>query len=557
MKKIPLNIRFVVFLALSLLIIILVQSILEYRSSRKAVMDLLQNQAASLVLSVARASEKGLVAYEMQQDKIAQHLRAIAGMAAISRVTDRAALDDFARRFELSFILILDSNRAIIGSAGDMGGWNIDLLSLPMLAGVLDGHDSVETLGFINSESGRPRDFAVAVRGNRGVTAVAGIDADELLNLRRAFGAGSVIDDISHSPGVRYAGIMRGGSLMAASSDFPSDSLDSWYNPNALASGDIRTRIRDLGEDDRAFEAIGPFQVSGRPFGEIVIGMDTEYLGLLTLKLRRDILWRGILFLFVAVTVVAGVSLRQNYRLLSQRLIEMQEDVQRLEADRALSAKLVAMGELARGVAHEIRNPLNAIAVIIQRLQREFSAKEGEAEYRELTGVIRRETERINASVEHFLTLARPPVLHKSRADINDCIGRAYTLFEPHARAQGCCLTFDGGEVPPIVCDPELMHQAIMNLVENALAALGPGGKIEIKTRRKGKHCIIEIGDSGPGIPDDRKERVFDLYFTTKPAGTGMGLPTVLQIVKEHGGRIELVDRPGGGALFRLELPIE
>jgi signal transduction histidine kinase len=96
-----------------------------------------------------------------------------------------------------------------------------------------------------------------------------------------------------------------------------------------------------------------------------------------------------------------------------------------------------------------------------------------------------------------------------------------------------------------------------MNLVENALAALGPGGKIEIKTRRKGKHCIIEIGDSGPGIPDDRKERVFDLYFTTKPAGTGMGLPTVLQIVKEHGGRIELVDRPGGGALFRLELPIE
>ena len=84
-----------------------------------------------------------------------------------------------------------------------------------------------------------------------------------------------------------------------------------------------------------------------------------------------------------------------------------------------------------------------------------------------------------------------------------------------------------------------------------------PGGVINIKTYRSDKKCVIEVADSGPGIKDDDKARVFDLYYTTKASGTGMGLPMVLRIIKEHGGRIELLDSPLGGALFRLELPLD
>jgi signal transduction histidine kinase len=101
------------------------------------------------------------------------------------------------------------------------------------------------------------------------------------------------------------------------------------------------------------------------------------------------------------------------------------------------------------------------------------------------------------------------------------------------------------------------MQQAILNLLENSLSAVDSSGLIEISTHQRENRCYLEVADNGPGIPNDEKSRVFDIYFTTKPAGTGMGLPTVLRIIKEHGGRVELLDSPIGGALFRLELPIE
>ena len=93
-----------------------------------------------------------------------------------------------------------------------------------------------------------------------------------------------------------------------------------------------------------------------------------------------------------------------------------------------------------------------------------------------------------------------------------------------------------------------------MNLLENALAAVDSNGLITIKTYFQEGRCLVEISDNGAGLSDDEKPRVFDLYYTTKPTGTGMGLPMVLRIIKEHGGRIDLLDSPSGGALFRLEL---
>ncbi len=301
----------------------------------------------------------------------------------------------------------------------------------------------------------------------------------------------------------------------------------------------------------------GLSRFSGEHYGDIVIGIDTGYLSLLTSKLRRDIFWRSMLFLFVAVAAIGGFLTRQNYRHLSHKYLEIQEDVQALERDRATSARLVAMGELASGVAHEIRNPLNAIKVIVQRLQREFEPKSDAAEYRELTDVVRKETDRINGTIEQFLKLARPPVLRKTTSDMNDCIKEVAALFEPRAREKACALGLELGELPPLCFDAELCRQAILNLLENALAAVPAGGRIEIKTYKKGSACHIDVSDDGPGVPDDEKGRVFDLYYTTKPTGTGIGLPTVLRIVKEHGGRMELLDAPSGGALFRVELPIE
>jgi len=562
MRNLSNNLKLAVVLALTLFAIVLIQSILEYNSSRQAVMDLLNNQASSLLLSVARASEKGLVAYEIQQDKIAQHLYAVAEMenrldkiGALDESEMKRAVDENA----LLFLHLLDPAGSIIMSVdSDATGSRSDFrLDSALIAPLLSGRLARMNLGFIDLQGGGRKSFAVAIGRDRGGAVALGIDATELLTLRRTFGAGSVIDDLSQSPGVRYAAIMRSGILMAASRNFPNDSMDGWYLPDTSAQADTRTRIRKFGQDTDIFEAAGLFTVAGQPYGEIVVGMDTGYLGLLTAKLRRDIVWRSLLFLVIAVAALTGVIWRQNNRLLSIRLNQMQKDVMRLETDRTLNAKMAAMGELAGGVAHEIRNPLNAIGVIIQRLQREFEPRKDEAEYKELTCLIKRETDRINNSIEHFLTLARPPVLHRSKTDINSCIKKVAALFQTRAEARGCVLHLDLAEIPTLSLDADLVHQALLNLLENALAAVGNDGAIGMRTSRAGKSCYVDISDNGPGIPDNRKARVFDLYYTTKPTGTGMGLPTVLRIVKEHGGRVELMDGPLGGAIFRLELPVE
>lgn len=560
MRRAFFNFKTIILLSVLLFAIILAQSILEYNSSRKAVMDLLNNQADALILSVARAGAKGLIAYEIQQGKITDHLFTVAEMVdRLDRrgLASRDELADIIAGNELALLAIIDSRRkTVYSSFPDDLSYDDPLIQA--MAPVISGESNKAALGF-RDVPGVGRSYLVALGRRQGGAILAGIRADELLALRRTFGAGSVIDDISQSPGVRYAGIIRDGFILAASDNFPQDSADAWYRIRGGADDSIKTRITENRPAIKGtvFEAIGPFTVTGELYGEIVIGLDTGYLDLLTARLKRDIVGRSLIFLIVAVVAIGGILLRQNYKLLTKQYTRIQHEVQTLEQDKALSARFVAMGELASGVAHEIRNPLNAIRVIIQRLQREFKPQYDIDEYNELTGIIKKETDRINSSVEQFLAFARPPVLHRSVGDINDCVRDVAALFEPRANQRNCVLRTELGHIPEMNFDKELCRQAILNLLENALAAVDSHGIIALRTFRKGDRCVMEIADNGPGIPDDKKPRVFDLYYTTKPTGTGVGLPTVLRIVNEHGGRMELLDAPAGGALFRLEFPLD
>lgn len=513
-----------------------------------------------MIVSVARASEKGILAYETQQDQIRRHLFTIAEMVDWLDRFGKATpgeLKNIESTDNLVGLTIIDTDNRLVYSQGQDSGDGFDVKT-ERIKSLRQGESNRLPLNFIDLTSGK-RAFAVAIKRSRGGAIILGLDAAELLKIRQTLGAGSVIEDIGNSPGVEYAGIVKDGFILAASEKFAGESLDEWSNLNDTQTNGIKTRIRrPYSEDNReVFEAMGPFTIGGQLYGDILIGLNTEYLSLLTNKIRRDIFWRSLLLLIVAVTAIGGFWLRQNYRIISKQYNEILHEVQTLEQDKAISSRLVAMGELASGVAHEIRNPLNAIRVIIQRLQREFVPQDDKVEYKELTDIIRKETDRINNTIEQFLNFARPPVLHKSLSNINDCLKEIVALFEPRAKTKQCLVKVEYGALPQINFDHELCRQAFLNLLDNALAAVGIEPVIEVRTYKRGEMCIIEISDNGAGIPDNAKQRVFDLYFTTKPGGTGLGLPTVLRIVKEHGGRIDLLDAPSGGALFRLELPLE
>lgn len=560
MKRSFLNLKSIIALAAILFIIILFQSILEYRSGRKAVISLLNNQAGALINSVAHASEKGIISYETQQERIRSHLFTITEM--IDRLTRSGKainqeLLDIVKTDSLAALTLIDNNGKTIFPESNNSNLLVKL-SPEKLEMLSEEKTKILPLNFIELPSGK-RAFAVASRDSRDGVIIVAIDAAELIRVRQTLGAGSVIEDIGNGPGVEYAGIINKGLILAGSKKLAGKSLDNWASSVDSTTSAIKTRIRKISGDNKGdiYEAIGPFTVAGQWRGNILIGMSTEYLNSLDDKLQRDIFWRSLLLLIVAITAIGGFWLRQNYKVISVQYNEILQDVQRLERDKAISSRQIAMGELASGVAHEIRNPLNAIRVIIQRLQREFTPETDKAEYSQLTDIIRKETDRINGTIEQFLSFAKPPILHKETANLNECLKEIVALVEPRVKSKHCSLKTEYGSLPLMSFDHELCRQAFLNLIDNALAAVGDNGIISIKTYKKNELCTVEVADNGPGISENDKQRVFDLYYTTKSGGTGLGLPTVLRIVREHGGRLDLLDSPFGGALFRMELPIE
>ncbi|NKB68487.1 MAG: PAS domain-containing protein [Candidatus Latescibacteria bacterium] len=227
-----------------------------------------------------------------------------------------------------------------------------------------------------------------------------------------------------------------------------------------------------------------------------------------------------------------------------------------LEADLRRQDRLTAMGALASGVAHEVRNPLNAISIIVQRLEREFApAAEEKEEYRQLTGLVRDEIARVNRIVVDFLELARPPQLQRRRVDLLPLLEKAAQIAQPQAEAKSLRLQRHFASGGTLEADPDQLQQALLNLLGNAVEAT-QNGEVRFAARDRADGSVeITVTDTGSGIALENIERIFDLYFTTKPEGTGLGLGLVHRIITEHGGRLQVDSQPGHGSCFTILLP--
>jgi len=218
--------------------------------------------------------------------------------------------------------------------------------------------------------------------------------------------------------------------------------------------------------------------------------------------------------------------------------------------------KLSAMGELASGVAHEIRNPLNAIGVLAQRLDIEFSPTADEGEYRQLVRAVVSEVHRVNVIIQRFLKFARPPRLVMVKSNLDDFMTGYRMILQGEADAKGIFFTLQTGSGATVHIDREQLQQALLNIVQNGIEATEPGGRMTINLFSRAESAIIEITDTGRGIPEKERGRVFNLYFTTKEDGTGMGLSIANQIIQSHGGMIELEPGELQGSCFRIVLPL-
>ncbi len=230
-------------------------------------------------------------------------------------------------------------------------------------------------------------------------------------------------------------------------------------------------------------------------------------------------------------------------------------EARRLEREAQRKDKLTAMGELASGVAHEIRNPLNAIAMIAQRFGKEFTPRRGVKEYRTLASVMQNEARRLNAIIRQFLSFARPPKLQRRPVAVAELVEHVASLFSALAADRGVIFTVSTGGSAMAHLDPDQMTQALLNVLQNALEATPRGGQIVFRSETVAVGTRFTVGDTGKGIPPTSLDKIFNLYFTTKAEGTGLGLSITQQIIGQHGGIIDVSSTEGKGTVFTLDIP--
>ncbi len=226
----------------------------------------------------------------------------------------------------------------------------------------------------------------------------------------------------------------------------------------------------------------------------------------------------------------------------------------------AASSRLEFLGQLAGGLAHEIKNPLSTIKLTLQLLDEDMQGEESPTAMRarRKIEVLLREVNHLDEIVQEFLTFARGHDLKLTRTDLHALVVELFEFLADDARNRNIRLHFDyEGRLNDVVLDRTLVRQALMNLLRNAFDAVdeNKGGEVIVRARAKGDLLGIEVIDTGSGIAESNLERMFRPYFTTKKHGTGMGLPMVRRIVEEHGGQITFESEVGKGTRFIILLP--
>jgi signal transduction histidine kinase len=220
-----------------------------------------------------------------------------------------------------------------------------------------------------------------------------------------------------------------------------------------------------------------------------------------------------------------------------------------------VATRLAAISRLTSGVAHEIKNPLNAILLRLDLLKARLAG--ADEEIAQELEVLSREVLRLNRVVTTFLDFSRPVEVHFTEVDLGALVREMAELIRPQAEEANIRIEVDTPGAPALLRgDPDLLKQAVLNLMTNAVEAMAAaGGQLRLTVSRTGRRWLLEVADTGPGIPEALRGKVFQLYFTSKARGSGIGLAMAYRAAQLHNGTISFTSETGRGTTFRLELP--
>ncbi len=219
--------------------------------------------------------------------------------------------------------------------------------------------------------------------------------------------------------------------------------------------------------------------------------------------------------------------------------------------------QLARLGELAGGLAHELKNPLSTIKLNLQLLQEDLVGLPGVESSRARVSTLRKEVDRLGHTLDDFLRFAGRLELHSKPTRLNDLVRDLVDFFRPQSQAANIRLHASLCQEEPVCpLDPNLIKQALLNLMLNAVQAMPEGGDLIIRTHVDQSRVYLDVADTGSGVAPGAESHIFEAYYTTKKGGTGLGLATTRRIIEEHRGHISFTSEPGKGTNFRLDLPL-
>jgi len=656
--------RLLVFIFMALAGLMIISALIELRSSKQELLQLMEDQTRSQLETLLLASDNALRSNELLESTFDQRLFRVAETVQTQikqhAVTNKS-LQNLVTASGIKSISIFNKRGNVKLSSESLDNSQVatNLSAVENLQPIFSGQRDTLYLGLQTGQVPQENQYAVAVATEDSSAIVLSLEAEPLLHFRKQTGFGVLLRQIITNPGIVYAALQDTTGIIAASGNVThlESVVHSKFLRSVLSDSSLHTRQTNF-DSIAVFEAAEPFYYQGNLVGIFRLGLSMAPIEAINSRIYRRIIIMTVVLFGLGFIVFVAIIARQNYDLLqrqyqvvetySSSIIEnvgdgiivageksgvqvfnqaagelfsinpkdaigeslkvilgeetcaqifqndasMQElqceingttksliiskteftdtqqedntilvfrdltEQKRLQDQAQRNERLTAMGELASGVAHEIRNPLNAIGTIIQQLRRDFKPAEDVEEYEQLTKLVSQEVKRINETIQHFLQFTRPLSVQMEPFQLSELLSRIERQYQSLASEHHIKFSVDQQWDGEVRWDRQQMQQVLMNLLQNAIDALENSGSLSvIVSEIQNDQLEIRVIDDGSGIPEAIRQKIFNLYFTTKPKGTGIGLGIVQRVVIEHGGVITVDSQQGKGTTFIIEIP--
>jgi len=548
-----------------IILLLIIGGFFEINRTKRSLRGILENQGVTFLRGLEREIENTVTVVEVMEEVPGAHLLNIASstnffaledaiidhLVGIATMVDQEVAGQALSTSKLESLAQREGLKAIdILNEGSQS--HIHRRDPSMYGPLLKGAREMVILPFEKPEPNESDLFSVAIRRSQGKgIVVVSVDYPRMKELRRKLAIRNVLEAVGFGEGIQYVSIFdRSLSLIAQMGKEGAGETKDRSLLQLVPREESRSRFHTLSNGQEVLEVVKTLHLGEEPYGVMRVGLSTQGIRTILSISRRNIIFSIGILLVLGIGGVTLIYIEQNRHL--RKVGEMEDRIQTAE-------RLLALGKLGAGVAHEIRNPLNAIGMAIQRLGREFRPREegGERQYQEIIRVIRGEIRRLNQIVEQFVLFSKPYRLDLAPSSPVEILENMSVLFAEEARAQSIEIRKEiDPRLPPLMMDKGRITQALINIVTNGIHSMEGGGNLTVKAEMDGRDWVkIMVSDTGRGISEEEIEKAFDYSYTTKEKGLGLGLPIAHKIIDEHGGRITIESRVGEGTTVSLFLP--